>query len=102
MKILIWFVSTITLVAGWSQGGPAGLPGPGSPCPTNTLLHKEITSYCGNRCETSCSNMGEDVDPNVVANTNQEGCIYGCYCIDGEIRNDDGKCVVQKSDTCGE
>jgi Trypsin Inhibitor like cysteine rich domain len=94
MKVAVQLiVSAIALVNAWSP------PGPGEPCAAD--LVNETNEPCANRCEMNCENIGESAD--IYQLLNYETCRGDkCYCKPGFIRNDDGDCVVQKRNTCGE
>jgi hypothetical protein len=102
MKLAIFLISTIKLATAWSPGGPAG------PCPLhieNNVNAEMFDMTCGNKCEITCDNLGvsiyEDEEPY---------CKPGCSCRTfnpmlrngAYIRNDDGVCVPQKRNSCGE
>jgi hypothetical protein len=63
----------------------------------------QIYSVCGNLCEDSCSNAGDECVylPWVDLRADNDVCVPGCYCANGYIRNNDGNCVTSRPNTCG-
>jgi hypothetical protein len=89
-----------------SQAGPPGCaPGPpGPPGPASIQCGaNEQFDQCGNNCEISCANIGEAPEYKSLRDPlSWSGCVAGCYCNSGYIRDDFGLCVQQTPDTCGE
>lgn len=48
----------------------------------------EIYKNCGTACPDTCENY-QDTDRECT-----EQCVKGCFCPDGKVRNDNGKCVL--------
>jgi Trypsin Inhibitor like cysteine rich domain len=73
---------------------------PVPPRPVCTADNEEYQP-CGNNCEMKCSDLGTAAAHNNLGMP-WRGCVEGCYCKTGYIRNGDGACVVQTTDACGE
>jgi hypothetical protein len=87
-----------------SQGPPEcalGHPGPLGPN-TSQCSENEVFTNCGNNCEISCANIGEAPEyKNLLDTLGWSGCVAGCYCKPGYIRDDFDLCVLHTPDTCG-